>query len=221
MKTLLITLVTLFALKTVNAQIFNPQDSLKNYSTNPVPVYPKDYMKKYNWYKRIIEKVYPYALYSADILDEINNNAAAIEKRRKQNNFYKESYQSLKEDFKYFIYELYTDEGIILMKLIHRETKLTVYEIAEKYRGKKNAEVFNMMGKIWDQDIKVKYDPNGDDKIAEHVILDIQNGIIPFNPEVSPMTKDEWKVEQAEDKARAKKYKAQQKEKRKAERKAK
>ena len=40
------------------------------------------------------------------------------------------------------------------------------------------------MGKIFDQDIHVKYDPTGADKIVEHVIRDIQSGLVPFNDEV-------------------------------------
>jgi len=179
-------------------------DSLKLYKSEPVTIYPRDYMHKYNMMKKIIVKVYPWALHSADMLDEINNNAAAIEKRRKLNHYYKDAYKDLKDEFKYSFYELTTSEGIVLMKLVHRETGLTVYEIAEKYRGKSNAEIFDVMGKLFDQDINIKYDPTGVDKIAEHVITDIQSGLIPFNDEVVTLNKQEFKVEQAEDKERRK-----------------
>lgn len=186
------------------AQTATTNDSLRLCTAKPVTVYTADYMKKYNRLKVVIVKVYPYALYAADVLDEINHNAEAIEKRRKLNKFYKESYQDLKDDFKYVFYELYTQEGIMLMKLVHRETGMTVYEIAETYRGKQNAEIFEMMGSIWDQDLKVQFDPLGEDKIAEHVITDIQAGIVPFNDEVVLLNKEEYKVEQEKDKERKK-----------------
>lgn len=201
MKLSVIIILILISCSTLLAQ---SNDSLKLYTSKPVPVYTQDYMRKYNQTKRLILKVYPYALYAADVLDEINNNASAIEKRRKQNKFYKDSYQQLKDDFKYVIYELYTSEGIMLMKLVHRETGLTVYEIASQYRGKRNAEMFELMGKLWDQDVHIKYDPSGVDKIAEHVISDIKAGIVPFNDEVQFLTKDEYKVEQEKDKERKK-----------------
>jgi hypothetical protein len=200
MKTILV-FISLWASVISLAQM-RPADSLKLYKSEPVPVYTRDYMNQYNRLKRIIVKVYPYALYAADVLDEINQNALSIEKRRKQNKFYKDAYQDLKNDFKYVFYELYTSEGRMLMKLVHRETGMTVYQIAEVYRGKKNAEVFELMGKIWDQDLQVKFDPNGEDKIAEHVIHDIQAGIVPFNDEVVILSKDEYKVEQQKDKER-------------------
>ncbi len=193
-------------------QMLNPDDSLKLYKSEPVPVYTRDYMNEYNRLKVLIVKVYPYALYAADVLDEINQNAAAIEKRRKQNKFYKDSYQNLRDEFKYVIYEFYTSEGRMLMKLIHRETGLTVYEIAAAYRGKKNAEVFELMGKIWDQNIHEKFDPIGKDKIAEHVISDIQKGIVPFNDQVVILDKEAYKAEQQKDKERSEQRKQNTKE---------
>ncbi len=193
-----------------NGQIAS-NDSMPSYSSKEIQVYTKDYMREYNRLKKLIVKVYPYALHAADMLDEINNNVESIEKRRKQNKYLKESYEDLKDEFKYVFYEFYTSEGVMLMKLVHRETGLTVYEIAETYRGKRNAEVFELMGKLWDQDINIKFDPNGRDKIAEHVIRDIQSGMIPFKDEVVILTKEEFKVEQANDRERKKTRKQQQK----------
>lgn len=195
----------------LSAQLPSNSDSLKLYQGREVSIYPEHYMREYYRLKKLIEKVYPYALYAADVLDEINSNAAAIEKRRKQNKFYKDAYQQLKEDFKYFIYELYTSEGRMLMKLIHRETGLTVYEIANQYRGKRNAEMFELMAKIWDQDIHIKFDATGVDKIAEHVINDMKEGILPFSNEIDIMSKEEYKIEQEKDKQRKKSNKEKKK----------
>jgi len=195
-----------------------PPDSMPEYTSIEIPVYTQDYMRQYNQLKKTIVKVYPYALHAADMLDQINNNVASIEKRRKQNQYLKDSYQDLKDEFKYAFYELYTSEGIMLMKLVHRETGMTVYQIAELYRGKKNAEIFEVMGKLWDQDIKIKYDPVGKDRIAEHVIRDIQNGIVPFNDDVMVLNKEQYKIEQQKDKERKKIYDEKQKEKKKKDR---
>jgi len=211
MKSLLVVFVSAFCL-TGSGQInIQSNDSLKLYKSAPVDIYTPDYMNRYNAVKRVIYKVYPYALLSADMLDEIMNNAAAIEKRRKINKFYKDSYEALKDTFKYVFYELTTYEGKMLMKLVHRETGLTVYEIAEKYRGKKNAAVFNLMGLIWDQDLSIKFDPLGEDKIAEHVIHDIQSGLIPFNDDAVTIDKLQYRQDEEEYKELVKKRKEQSK----------
>jgi hypothetical protein len=188
-------------------------DSLKEYQGQVVSVYTKEYLSLYNRMKKMVVKVYPYALHAADIIDEINMNSASIERRRKLNAYYKDSYKTLKENFKYFILDLYTSEGEMLMKLIHRETGMTVYDISSKYRGKKNAEMFNMMAKIWDQNLHVKFDPTtGNDKVAEQVIQDIQAGLIPFNDEIVTVTKLEYRDEQRKIRARDKMYKENKKE---------
>lgn len=188
-------------------------DSLKEYQGQVISVYTKEYLSLYNRMKKMVVKVYPYALHAADIIDEINMNSASIERRRKLNAYYKDSYKTLKENFKYFILDLYTSEGEMLMKLIHRETGMTVYDISSKYRGKKNAEMFNMMAKIWDQNLHVKFDPTtGNDKVAEQVIQDIQAGLIPFNDEIVTVTKLEYRDEQRKIRARDKMYKENKKE---------
>lgn len=192
-----------------------PEDSLKEYEGNTVPIYTQDYMKKYNRMKRLVVKVYPYALYAADLIDEIDHNATKIEKRRKKNRFYKKSYQSLKENFKYFVLDLYRSEGRMLMKLIHRETGMTVYDISSKYRGKSKAEMFSIMAKIWDQDLNIKYNPNATDKITEHVITDIQSGRIAFNSEVVTVDKLAYKEQKKSDREQAKINKKNRKEQKK------
>jgi len=208
-------MITLLAGGWAFAQQTNPSDpdSLKQYESEAIPVYTDDYMRKYNRFKRIIVKVYPYALHAADIIDEIDQNAESIEKRRKKNRFYRQSYHELKDEFKYFILDLYTSEGRMLMKLIHRETGMTVYDISNKYRGKQKANLFNLMAKIWDQDLQVTFDPNsGDDKIAEHVIRDIQSGLVDFDDKIVTIDKITYKEEKKKErKARRERKKKRRK----------
>lgn len=167
-----------------------PTDSLKDYEGAVVNVYTKEYLVKYNRMKRMVVKVYPYALHAADVIDEIDEDAEAIKRRGKRNRYFKHAYKDLKQDFKYFILDLYTSEGVMLMKLIHRETGMTVYDISSKYRGKQKAEMFNLMAKIWDQDLHVQFKPaEGDDKIVQQVIADIQSGLVPFNNEIVKIDK--------------------------------
>lgn len=209
---ILIGLLSLTTCLFAQENIPHPDDSLKEYESAAVSVYSDDYLKKYNRFKRIIVKVYPYALHAADVIDEIDQNAESINRRRKKNKFYRQSYHDLKEEFKYFILDLYTSEGQMLMKLIHRETGMTVYDISNKYRGRQKAEMFNLMAKIWDQDLHVKFEPDsGDDKIAETVIQDIQSGLIEFNDEIVTIDKLAYKEKKADAKKARKKAKKRRK----------
>jgi len=213
MKTIFSCYIMLLSLG-IFGQIENsPTDSLKNYEGEVVNVYTKEYLNKYNRMKRMVVKVYSYALHAADVIDEIDENAEAIKRRGKKNRFFKKAYKKLKQDFKYFILDLYTSEGVMLMKLIHRETGMTVYDISHKYRGKQKAQVFNMMAKIWDQDLHVEFQPKeGDDKIVEQVIADIQSGLVPFDNEIVKIGKLTYRDKKQKDKESKKKNKKNKKE---------
>ena len=191
------------------------QDSLKMYESDPVPVYDKNYMRKYNHYKRLILKVYPYALYASDVLYQLEAESEDIAKERKKKKFYKQAYQELKGDFKYVFLDLYTSEGRMLMKLVHRETGMTVHEIATKYRGNGQATVFNIMGKMWDQDVKIKWDATGEDKIGEQVIQDIESGKIPFESEVVRVSREQYKENKKAHKKRLKENRKRQRQNKK------
>lgn len=217
MKRILVILLIFFSCNTFSQNGLWPTDSLKEYQGDVIPVYTKEYMNLYNRMKRLVLKVYPYALYAADVIDEIDQNTANIDRRRKKNKFYKDSYQELKDDFKYFILDLYTSEGRMLMKLIHRETGMTVYDISAKYRGESKATVFNGLAKIWDQDLHISYDPTtGNDKVVEQVILDIQSGLIEFDDAIVTVDKLQYREEKQKAKARLKANKKRKKENKKA-----
>lgn len=179
-------------------------DSLKTVLGKEVGVIDKKFLNQYRYYKPIVVKVYPYALYAADLLDKMNNDLESIEKRRKQNKFLKKSYKTLKTDFKYVLLDMYISEGQVLMKLIARETGMTVYEIIKKYKGFKDAAMFNLMGKMYEQNIKESYNPKKE-YVLEAILRDIKSGKIQFNDKVETFHKEGYKQKKKESKAYIKK----------------
>jgi hypothetical protein len=197
-------------------------DSLKEYTTEPVPVFTDEYLRIYNRVKKKVVKLYPYALYAADLIDEIDSNSVNIKKRRKQNKFYKNSYSDLKDEFKYFVLDLYRSEGRLLMQLVHLETDMTIYEISEQYRGSASALTFKLMAKIWDQDLTIKFDTTQtEDRIALLIVEEIEAGHILVPAIVKPIDKQTYKENMDEYKERIKRNKKKQKALKKQQRKAK
>jgi hypothetical protein len=109
----------------------------------------ENYQSKYNKQLRRVRRVYPLALKAAKIIDDIELELATEASNRKRKKIVKEFHSTLKEDYLYVIKDLYLEEGVLLMKLIHRETGLTVGEIIAKYRGKFRSEFYDQIGKIW------------------------------------------------------------------------
>ncbi len=141
-----------------------------------------------------IRKIYPYALHAASLLKKFDAELLEIDSKRKKKKYNKKAHEKLKEDYTYVIRDLYRQDGVLLMKLIHRETGLTAAQIVEKYRGKFQAEWFEQIGKIWEQNFNIKYDPAGEDYMTEQIILQIQDEILEFNPEPKMVDKKQYKI---------------------------
>ena len=186
----------------------------------PIEVGDKNFAKQYQYLKPRVIKVYPYALYAANVLNQLENDLESIEKRRKRNKHCKISYKQLKDDFKYAMLDLYVSEGKVLMNLIARETGRTVFEIVKKYRGADDAMVFNVMGKMFEQDIKAPY-LRSENYVLEYIINEIENGNIIVESKPHLVTKADFKAEEDRIKAAKKKYKQMQRERKKLERKLK
>jgi hypothetical protein len=166
-----------------------------------------------------IRKIYPYALHAANLLKKFDAELVEIDSKRKKKKYNKKAHEKLKEDYTYVIRDLYRQDGVLLMKLIHRETGLTASEIIQKYRGKFQAEWFEQVGKIWEQNFNVKYEPTGEDYMTEQIILQIQNDVLEFNPNPQMIDKKQYKINMAayredvkESRKRVKKIRQKQKE---------
>lgn len=159
-----------------------------------------------------VRKIYPYALQVADILDEYDKELGLINTKRKKKKFSKQAHHQLKEDYNYVIRDLYHSEGILLMKLIHRETGLTVKEIIARYRGKFNAGIYDKLAGIWDQDLNIKYDPEGADQLTESIVKEIEEELVEFDNTPKMVSKEEYKVNMKEYRQEVKSYKKAEKE---------
>lgn len=188
----------LFLMGILLPNVYSQEDSIKLYLELREFNTDKAFIHKYNRELARIRRVYPMALKAKAIIREYEEELAEIDKKRKQKKFARETHDKLKEQFTYSIRDLYESEGRLLMQLVHRETGMTVEEIIRKYRGGIQAKLYEGMGYLFDQDLDAKYDPKGANYITEIVLQDILNGQVEFNPEMDPMTREEFKITQAE-----------------------
>lgn len=163
-----------------------------------------------------VQKLYPYALYAADIINELEEELSGMSKKRQIKKTSKETQQKLFDEFNYMIKDLYRSEGKLLMKLIHRETGMTVDQIIVKYRGKLQATVYTSMAKMFQQDLTMTYDPKGKDRLTEKVIQDIKKEAVYFDPTYKQVTKQDYKEGMKDYRASKKENKQELKEIKKA-----
>ncbi len=174
------------------------QDELSAVKQQDVPEMrvDKDFSRKYQRKLNLLIRTYPMALKAKELIDEYESDLTDIEKKRKRKKYGRKAHAELKEEFTFNIRDLYVSEGGMLMKLVHRETGLTVGEIIEKYRGNTSSGIYTGIAKIWGHDLDSKYEPdndNSDDWITEIVIQDIISGRIEFDTEMRKMDKAEYK----------------------------
>jgi hypothetical protein len=127
---------------------------------------------RYQILKRKVLKVYPYAIYTKQKLEEIENELYSISRKRKKKKHTKKVAKFLKEELGEELKKLTRTEGNILVKLIYRETNISTYKLLKLYRGSVNAYFWQTMAKIYDNDLKQEYDPlnNREDMWIEHII---------------------------------------------------
>jgi hypothetical protein len=140
-----------------------------------------------------LRRVYPLALSAKAYVVEFDGDLEKMEKNRKRRKYGKQAHRTLKDQFIWDIKDLYISEGILLMKLIHRETGMTVSEIISKYRGNFHSSMYEGIGKIWEQNLDVKYEPTGEDWIVELVINDIIKKRVAFDWDLVPLDKTKYK----------------------------
>lgn len=71
---------------------------------------------------------------------------------------------------------MYASQGMLLMKLMDRETNRTSYELIKKYRGATSANFWQFVAKLFRNDLKETYDASDRDKIIERVINLVEAG---------------------------------------------
>ncbi|MFT5860206.1 MAG: hypothetical protein ACI865_002314 [Flavobacteriaceae bacterium] len=133
---------------------------------------------KYNQQLSRLRRTYPLALEAKRLINEYDQELKRLERRRKKKKYAKSAHKELKSDFNLDIKDLYQSEGKLLIRLIHRETSLTVGDILRKYRGGFQSSLKTKVAKLWGHDVNSKYDPNGIDYVTELVIADIESGVI-------------------------------------------
>ena len=90
----------------------------------------------------------------------------------------KQAEDELKAEFEGDLKKLSFKQGIILIKLVDRETGNTSYELVQELRGNFTAFFWQTFARLFGYNLKVKYDPLGDDKEIEDIVVMIENGQI-------------------------------------------
>ena len=122
-------------------------------------------------------RVYPFALLGRKLMNQIDSTIAADHldkgvRARYINDVEKELLRLFEKDIR----NTTISQGFLLVRLVDRECGHTVYDIIKDYEGGFAAGFWNLVGKLFDQDLKSHYDPEGVDKDTEDLIRIWESG---------------------------------------------
>ncbi|MBE0650128.1 MAG: DUF4294 domain-containing protein [Bacteroidales bacterium] len=123
-----------------------------------------------------VKKVYPYAKTAGVLLKEYSARLEHVKSETERRKIMKEAEDQLKEKYGHQLEELNFSQGIILIKLIDRETSQSSYALVKDLRGNFVAFFYQGLARIWGYNLKVKYDPKGKDREIETIVNLINQG---------------------------------------------
>jgi hypothetical protein len=167
---------------------------INSINLNEVYILPKlkftssESRRQYLILQRKTIKVYPYAKLAADRLDSLKNRMGSIKSKRKQKKYTRMVQKYLEEEFTEKLKKFTITEGQILIKLIHRQTGETAFDLVKDLRSGWRAFWYNNTARIFNMSLKLPFDPQNseEDYLIEDILLrQFQNGRLdyqkPFN----------------------------------------
>lgn len=123
-----------------------------------------------------IKRVYPYSVIVRDKLKEMNADLEKIQGDRERREYIRKVEKDIFHNYEGDMREMTITQGRLLIKLISRETQNSSYDIIKTYKGKISAAFWQGIARIFGTNLKVEYDPTGEDALIERIIQEIESG---------------------------------------------
>lgn len=117
-----------------------------------------------------VKKVYPYAKFAAAKLNDYEVLLKNAKNEKERNKLMKKAERELRDEYEGKLRSFTFTQGKILIKLIDRETQYSSYDLLKELRSGLYAAIWQGVGKIFGYDLKVKYDPEGEDRQIEQIV---------------------------------------------------
>ncbi len=151
-----------------------------------------EYDKRYYyWFRKKTLKAYPYAKLAAERLTVLNGRLDQIKSKTKKKAYTRHVQKYMEGEFSDQLKKLTRTEGRILIKLIHRQTGITTFDLIKEIRSGWKAFWYNGTAKLFKLSLKSEYDPANveEDFLIEDIlqrafidgILEQQDSKLPFD----------------------------------------
>ncbi|PID70859.1 MAG: hypothetical protein CSA39_05365 [Flavobacteriales bacterium] len=127
----------------------------------------------YYWYWKKVHNAYPYAKLAAERLIQLNEQLKKIPSKGKRRRHIKKMQKYMEGEFTEKLKSMTKTEGRILIKLIHRQTGLTTFDLIKEYRSGWKAFWYNTTANLFKLNLKDEYHPESNpiDFLIEDILM--------------------------------------------------
>ncbi|MFH6946822.1 DUF4294 domain-containing protein [Flavobacterium sp. FlaQc-50] len=120
-----------------------------------------------------VYKTYPYAKTTADRLTALNQGMARLKTNREKKKYFKIVEDYLNNEFEDRLKKLSRKQGQILVKLVHRQTGTTTFDLIKNLKSGFKAFVSNTTANLFDISLKREYKPYevNEDYLIETILV--------------------------------------------------
>lgn len=115
--------------------------------------------RRYLILRRKTRKVYPYAKLASERLTTMTERLNTLEKKSEKRRYTKRVQKYVEGEFSDQLKKLTRSEGQILVKLIHRQTGITAFDLVKELRTGWRAFWYNTTANVFDISLKEEYKP--------------------------------------------------------------
>jgi len=168
----------------VTRAVIEGPDTIAILELPEVSVYEKrdfEYLYLKRRYRRMIlniKKAYPYARIAGVRLKELDDHLVKLDSEKERKEYIDLAEKEIMTEFEKDVRHLTVTQGIILVKLIDRETGRTSYQVIKELKGGFTAFFWQGIARIFGNNLKTEYDPADQDKVMEDIVLGIEAGFI-------------------------------------------
>lgn len=205
MKILKLVLCFLFVSVSANAQIIQNESLIENdtiYNDTiqlPEVVLYKGKLdveskKQFALLTNRVYKTYPYAKLASERLTALNKGMASLKTNKEKKKYFKIAEDYLNNEFEARLKKLSRKQGQILIKLIHRQTGVTTYELVKTLKSGWTAFWSNSTARMFDLNMKTPYAPyqvNEDYLIETILVRGFESGRLINQPPANPVNYDD------------------------------
>ena len=144
------------------------------------PLKFKNEKERQEYYRLIrnVKKVYPISREINQAIIETYEYLQTLPNKKARQKHIKRVEKGLKDQYTPRMKKLSFAQGKLLIKLIDRQSNSTSYELVKAFMGPFKAGFYQTFAALFGASLKKEYDPQGEDKLTERVVLMVENGQI-------------------------------------------